>query len=65
MRRVGYDADTGRYYFRDRDGTLWAGEPGAQFGEMKRGAYEDFIVRGFSGLTSFRISSWQWRTQRT
>ena len=38
MRRVGYDADSGRYYFRDREGTLWAGEPGAQFGEMKRGA---------------------------
>ena len=38
MQRVGYDADTGKYYFRDRDGSLWEGQEGAQYGgEMKRG----------------------------
>ncbi|CDO77271.1 Carbohydrate-Binding Module Family 50 protein [Trametes cinnabarina] len=36
MTRVGYDSDTGRYYFRDRDGSLWEGPQGAQYGEMKR-----------------------------
>lgn len=38
MKRVGYDSDTGRYYFRDRDGSLWEGPEGAQYGQMTRGA---------------------------
>jgi hypothetical protein len=38
FRRVAYDADAARYHFRDADGQLWAGPPGARFGEMKRGA---------------------------
>jgi len=37
MKRIGYDADTGRYSFADADGSYWQGEPGAQFGEMTRG----------------------------
>ncbi|KAI0033842.1 hypothetical protein K488DRAFT_46814 [Vararia minispora EC-137] len=36
MKRVGYDADTGRYYFKDKDGSLWEGPEGAQFGDMRR-----------------------------
>ncbi|KAJ3485234.1 hypothetical protein NLI96_g5107 [Meripilus lineatus] len=36
MKRVGYDADTGKYYFRDRDGSLWEGPEGAQYGEMRK-----------------------------
>ncbi|KAF8971791.1 hypothetical protein BDZ97DRAFT_1785146 [Flammula alnicola] len=36
MKRIGYDADSGRYYFRDSDGSLWVGPQGAQFGEMTR-----------------------------
>lgn len=31
MKRVGYDADDGRYTFQDQEG-LWLGEPGAEFG---------------------------------
>ncbi|KAL4250286.1 hypothetical protein ABKN59_003161 [Abortiporus biennis] len=35
MKRVGYDSDTSTYYFRDTsDGTLWAGAPGVEYGEM-------------------------------
>ena len=37
MKRVGYDADTGRYTFKDRSGTFWKGPEGAEFGEMTRG----------------------------
>lgn len=37
MKRVGYDADTGRYYFRDRDGSLWQGPQGAEYGQMTSG----------------------------
>jgi len=36
MKRVGYDSDTGRYYFRDRDGVLYEGVQGAEFSEMTR-----------------------------
>jgi len=36
MKRVGYDADSGRYYFRDSGGSLWQGAVGAQFGEMTK-----------------------------
>lgn len=38
MRRVGYDADKGKYYFKDTGGTLWEGAEGAEFGELKQGA---------------------------
>ncbi|KAJ6457270.1 hypothetical protein C8R45DRAFT_913662 [Mycena sanguinolenta] len=37
MERIGYDSDTGRYYFRDRSGSVWQGAQGAQFSEMTRG----------------------------
>ncbi|CAL1694893.1 unnamed protein product [Somion occarium] len=36
MKRVGYDADTGRYYYRDGAGSLWEGAEGAQYGELKQ-----------------------------
>ncbi|KAF9479404.1 hypothetical protein BDN70DRAFT_691635 [Pholiota conissans] len=36
MKRIGYDADSGRYYFRDTDGSLWKGPQGAEFGQMTR-----------------------------
>ncbi|KAF5340183.1 hypothetical protein D9758_014981 [Tetrapyrgos nigripes] len=36
MERIGYDADTGRYQFRDRASSVWQGQPGSQFGEMTR-----------------------------
>ena len=39
MKRIGYDADSGRYYFRDSDGTLWKGAEGVEFGEMTRGIW--------------------------
>lgn len=40
MKRVGYDADSGRYTFKDRDGSLWLGAEGAEFSEMTRGAFQ-------------------------
>jgi len=36
MKRIGYDADSERYYFRDRDGSIWVGEEGVEVGEMTR-----------------------------
>ena len=37
MTRIGYDADTQRYTFRDSDGSIWQGPEGAEYGEMTRG----------------------------
>ncbi|KDQ62850.1 carbohydrate-binding module family 50 protein [Jaapia argillacea MUCL 33604] len=34
MKRVGYDADTQKYSYRDRDGSLWEGPEGASYGEL-------------------------------
>lgn len=39
MKRIGYDSDSGRYYFSNSDGSLWAGPQGAEFGQMMRGKY--------------------------
>jgi len=36
MIRIGYDSDTGRYHFQDRDGIVWQGAEGAEFSEMTR-----------------------------
>lgn len=36
MTRVGYDADTQTYTYRDADGSYWEGPPGAQYGRLTR-----------------------------
>ncbi|KAK4114401.1 hypothetical protein N656DRAFT_767371 [Canariomyces notabilis] len=36
MVRIGYDADTQIYTFRDADGSLWEGEPGCRYGKLHR-----------------------------
>ncbi|KAK1246084.1 hypothetical protein MKX07_005153 [Trichoderma sp. CBMAI-0711] len=36
MTRVGYDADTQVYTFRDADGSLWESAPGCQYGRLTR-----------------------------
>ncbi|RDW57446.1 hypothetical protein BP6252_13784 [Coleophoma cylindrospora] len=34
MERMGYDADTQTYSYRDQDGSYWEGDPGARYGEL-------------------------------
>ncbi|KAI0307661.1 hypothetical protein B0F90DRAFT_44400 [Multifurca ochricompacta] len=41
MKRVGYDTDSGKYTFCDKNGHLWEGQEGAQFGEMTQVAVSD------------------------
>ncbi|KAK2462859.1 hypothetical protein APHAL10511_005057 [Amanita phalloides] len=36
MKRIGYDADTQCYYFKDKDGSIWRGTAGAKYSEMTR-----------------------------
>jgi hypothetical protein len=36
MQRVGYDADTQQYSYRDHDGSYWEGAPGARYGVLHR-----------------------------
>ncbi|KAM7201129.1 hypothetical protein V8F33_003541 [Rhypophila sp. PSN 637] len=36
MTRVGYDADTQIYTYRDTDGSYWEGAPGVQYGKLFR-----------------------------
>lgn len=36
MLRVGYDADTQVYTFRDADGSLWEGPPGSRYGHLTK-----------------------------
>lgn len=35
MQRVGYDADTERYTFRDADGNFFESAPGSRYGELR------------------------------
>jgi hypothetical protein len=41
MKRIGYDADTGRYTFKGGDGSIWEGPEGVEFGQLTRGMYPD------------------------
>lgn len=36
MTRVGYDADTQVYTYRDADGSYWEGAPGSQYGRLTK-----------------------------
>jgi hypothetical protein len=40
MQRIGYDADTERYTFRDADGNLYESAPGSRFGELRPAGHE-------------------------
>ncbi|TRM70464.1 hypothetical protein BD626DRAFT_423313 [Schizophyllum amplum] len=52
MTRIGYDADTQRYQFRDSDGSVWQGPEGAEYGEMTRGEYTELVQnRTHNGVT--------------
>ncbi|KAJ7053917.1 hypothetical protein C8F01DRAFT_1165302 [Mycena amicta] len=47
MTRIGYDSDTQRYYFRDRDGSVWEGAEGAEFSEMRKISNGDGDTSGY------------------
>ncbi|KAH6849661.1 hypothetical protein B0I37DRAFT_369511 [Chaetomium sp. MPI-CAGE-AT-0009] len=49
MTRIGYDADTQVYTYRDTDGSHWEGAPGVQYGKLYR-------VRPAPALPSVRVT---------
>jgi len=36
MERIGYDADTQEYTYRDSDGSIWRGASGARYGSLTK-----------------------------
>lgn len=36
MQRVGYDADTQVYTYQDADGSVWEGDEGNRYGQLRR-----------------------------
>jgi len=36
MERIGYDADTQQYTYRDSDGSIWNGASGARYGSLTK-----------------------------
>ena len=40
MQRIGYDADTQRYTFRDAEGNLFESEPGSRYGVLRPAGFE-------------------------
>jgi hypothetical protein len=51
MKRVGYDADSERYYFRDSEGLVYKGPEGSEFGELTLGIEFWTLFRYRSQLT--------------
>jgi hypothetical protein len=47
MCRIGYDADSQTYTFRDSKGTLYTGPEGARYGELKKGKAKSFAYNYF------------------
>jgi len=41
MTRIGYDADTETYTYRDADGSLWVGGQGNRYGRLRRVGDDD------------------------
>jgi hypothetical protein len=72
MTRVGYDADSGKYFFRDKEDHLWEGQEGAQFGEMTRGTHAlfdffqrtwiEYILQSRTLLRSPMVMGMTWKT---
>jgi hypothetical protein len=60
MQRVGYDADTQQYSYRDQDGSYWEGAPGARYGVLHR-SKKNPLEQTRSKLTAFHLggSSYQ------
>jgi hypothetical protein len=58
MKRIGYDANTSRYIFRDRFGSLWQGSEVSEYGEMIRGL--EHLFHDSYGMSFKLLDSYNW-----
>lgn len=56
MKRIGYDADSGRYLFRS-GGSIWQGPAGAEYGEMTKG-----MSQPLSSMQGDMFGSWSFKS---
>lgn len=68
MSRVGYDADTQVYTFRDADGSYWESAPGCQYGQLTKvsdgdGDHDDEDTAPFLAPAQHATSKLSWRTE--
>lgn len=54
MQRIGYDADTQVYNYRDADGTYWEGEEGSQYGQLHRAGHASVPTPGISARQRYQ-----------
>ncbi|CZS91818.1 uncharacterized protein RAG0_02359 [Rhynchosporium agropyri] len=62
MKRVGYDADTQTYTYRDRDGSFWEGEPGARYGVLRESgtAYQPMTLERHQEMRDADRAAWRY-----
>jgi len=56
MRRVGYDADTQTYTFRDSNGSLWESAPGNRYGRLTQIGGSTREAPSSVSMKSYRVS---------
>ncbi|KAG4433977.1 hypothetical protein IFR05_010526 [Cadophora sp. M221] len=62
MKRVGYDADTQTYTYRDQDGSMWEGEPGARYGVLRQSgsAYQPMTMANQQEMRNADKAAWRY-----
>jgi len=62
MQRVGYDADTQTYSYRDRDGSYWEGDPGARYGVLHQSGrgYQPMTVADEQAIRKGNDAAWRY-----
>ncbi|KAL2065731.1 hypothetical protein VTL71DRAFT_3401 [Oculimacula yallundae] len=62
MKRVGYDADTQTYTYRDSDGSFWEGEPGARYGVLRESgtAYQPITLENRQAMRNADQAAWRY-----
>ncbi|KAH8787714.1 LysM-domain-containing protein [Hyaloscypha finlandica] len=62
MQRVGYDADTQKYSYRDQDGSYWEGAPGARYGVLHRSgsSYQPMAIANEQNIHKADNAAWRY-----
>ncbi|KAH8757046.1 LysM-domain-containing protein [Hyaloscypha finlandica] len=62
MQRVGYDADTQTYSYRDRNGRYWEGTPGSRYGILDRSSsgYQPMVEASEQAVRKGKNEDWRY-----